>query len=180
MLDKTGAACPECGAAQQEHGGGEICFFPLFPVVNYLSRLGREKFRSALKKNGLYPGQDEILLAVKFNAGIKPLEISKKLSISLASVSVSLKRLEKAGFIIKKPDEKDARTNHIYLSEKAEAALGKIRTELMNYESEMISGFEKEELEQLRIYLDRLIYNASGVENYSHKRPSAHERGDAQ
>ncbi|MCD7722941.1 MAG: MarR family transcriptional regulator [Clostridiales bacterium] len=154
----------------------EICFFPLFPVINYLSRLVRENFRSTLKQNGLYPGQEEILLTIMFNAGIKPQELANKLSTSLASISVSLKRLEKAGFIIKKPDEKDARTRHIYINETAAAALGRIHTELQSYESEIIKDFKNEELENLRNYLDRLIYNASGVENYSYKRPPEHER----
>lgn len=146
--------------------------FPLFPTVNYLSRLSKDNFRSVLADNGLFVGQDEILFTILFNEGSKPSEIAKILNTSLSSISVSLKRLEKTGFIEKRNDEKDARISHIYISEKGKAAMQKIHKDLKAYEKNIMSGFSKEEIEQLRNYLDRLIYNASGVENYSYKRPT--------
>ena len=35
----------------------------------------------------------------------------------------------------------------------------------------MFAGFTEEEIGQFRIYLDRVIFNATGEENYSYKRP---------
>lgn len=150
--------------------------FPLFPTINFLSRLGKDKFRSALTENGLFVGQDEILFTIMFNSGAKPSEIAKLSNTSLASISVSLKRLEKAGFIEKRNDENDARISHIYLSEKGRTALERIHKELMSFEENMLQGFDEKEVTELRGYLDRLIYNASGMENYSYTRPRKPER----
>ncbi len=145
--------------------------FPLFPTVNYLSRLSKDNFRSVLADNGLFIGQDEILFTVLFNDGAKPSEIAKKLDTSLASISVSLKRLEKAGFIEKKNDESDGRVCHIYISEKGRRSMEKIHGDLRAYEESILKGFSEDEKKLFRSYLDRAIFNACGVEGYSYKRP---------
>ncbi len=149
-------------------------FFPLMPVLNYLSKLNREHFRHILKENGMYPGQEEILLMIMFKNGMKPHEIAEKLSTSLASISVSLKRLESAGLIVKVLDDNDKRSSRIYPSEKAERGIEGVYAELTEFEDVMTSGFEKEELDNLRRYLDKLIYNVSGVEDFSYKHPTTH------
>lgn len=150
--------------------------FPLFPTINFLSRLGKDNFRSVLSENGLFIGQDEILFTIMFNSGAKPSEIAKLSNTSLASISVSLKRLERAGFIEKRNDENDARISHIYLSEKGMEAMERIHKDLQSFEKNMLRGFDEKEVSELRGYLDRLIYNASGTENYSYKRPRKPER----
>ncbi len=157
--------------------GGDC--FPFFPTVNYLSRLSKDNFRSVLADNGLFVGQDEILFTVLFNNGAKPSDIAKKLSTSLASVSVSLKRLEKAGFVERKNDEKDARISHIYISEKGRRAMEKIHKDLKSYEKSILEGFTEEEKNLFREYLDRAIFNACGVVNYSYKRPKERKGEDA-
>lgn len=157
---------------------GSECF-PLFPTVNYLSRLSKDNFRSVLADNGLFVGQDEILFTVLFNDGAKPSEIAKKLGTSLASVSVSLKRLEKTGFIERKNDKNDARVSHIYISEKGRRAMEKIYKDLKSYEESILKGFDEEEKKLFREYLDRAIFNACGVGNYSYKRPKKQRGEDA-
>lgn len=145
--------------------------FPLFPVVNYLSKLGKDNFRSVLSENGVFQGQDEILFLIMHKEGLKPSEIAKYLHTSLASISVSLKRLEKQGFIEKKNDENDARTSHIFINEKGRTALKNIQKKLFDYHKRMLDGFSEEEIGNLRLYLDRIIFNATGEADYSYKRP---------
>ncbi len=146
--------------------------FPLFPTVNYLSKIGRDNFRSVLSENGVFQGQEEILFLIMFKEGLKPSEIAKYLHTSLASISVSLKRLEKQGLLQRVDDEKDARISHIYLNEKGRAALTDIHKNLQAYQEKVFSGFSAQEIELFRTYLDRVIYNATGEENYSYKRPN--------
>lgn len=146
-------------------------FFPLFPTVNYISKIGRDNFRSVLSENGLFQGQDEILFLIMFKEGLKPSEIAKFLHTSLASISVSLKRLEKQGVIEKRDDANDARISHIYITEKGRLAITNVHKTLISNQSKMFAGFTEEEIGQFRIYLDRVIFNATGEENYSYKRP---------
>ena len=129
--------------------------FPLFPTVNYISKIGKDNFRSVLSENGVFQGQDEILFLIMHKEGLKPSEIAKYLHTSLASISVSLKRLEKQGFI----------------NEKGRTALKNIHEKLFDNHKKMLSGFSEEEAKQLRTYLDRIIFNATGESDYSYKRP---------
>lgn len=145
--------------------------FPLFPTVNYLSKLGKDNFRSVLSENGVFQGQDEILFLIMHKEGLKPSEIAKYLHTSLASISVSLKRLEKQGFIEKKNDENDARTSHIFINEKGRTAIKNIHERLFDNHQRMLDGFSEEEIGNLRSYLDRIIFNATGEADYSYKRP---------
>lgn len=147
------------------------CEFPLFPTVNYIAKIGRDNFRSVLSENGVFQGQDEILFLISFKDGLKPSEIAKYLHTSLASISVSLKRLEKQGLLEKGNDENDARISHIHITEKGRTALKNIDRNLRGYQEKVFSGFSNEELEQFRRFLDRVVYNATGEENYSYKRP---------
>lgn len=145
--------------------------FPLFPTINYISKIGKDNFRSVLSENGVFQGQDEILFLIMHKEGLKPSEIAKYLHTSLASISVSLKRLEKQGFIEKRNDENDARISHIYINEKGRTALRNIHEKLFDNHKRMLIGFSEEDVKQLRIYLDRIIFNATGEADYSYKRP---------
>ena len=145
--------------------------FPLFPTVNYISKIGKDNFRSVLSENGVFQGQDEILFLIMHKEGLKPSEIAKYLHTSLASISVSLKRLEKQGFIEKRNDENDMRISHIYINEKGRTALKNIHEKLFDNQKKKLTGFSEEESKQLRTYLDRIIFNATGESDYSYKRP---------
>ena len=79
------------------------------PRVNFLSRLVRCKFNDIISEEGLYSGQQDILFAVLENEGITSSKLAEITGVSAATMSVSVKRMEKAGFIVKKPDENDAR-----------------------------------------------------------------------
>ncbi len=141
--------------------------FPLNPMIHYISKITKANFRATLAEHNLFPGQDEILLVVLFYDGIKPSQIAKRMNTSLASISVSLKRLEKAGFIEKKQDEKDARITRVYINKKGKEAMADVRKSLSEYENKMLDGFDFEEKEQLKGFLDRLIFNISGEEDFS-------------
>ena len=83
------------------------------PRVNYLSRLVRRRFNEVIAEEGLFSGQQDILFAIVDNEGVTSSELSSMAGVSAATISVSVKRMEKAGFIIKKADENDARISRL-------------------------------------------------------------------
>lgn len=72
------------------------------PRVNYLSRLVRRRFNEVIAEEGLFSGQQDILFAIVDNEGVTSSQLSSMSGVSAATISVSVKRMEKAGFIIKK------------------------------------------------------------------------------
>lgn len=129
------------------------------PRVNFLSRLVRCKFNDIISEEGLYSGQQDILFAVLENEGITSSKLAEITGVSAATMSVSVKRMEKAGFIVKKPDENDARIMHIYPTEKAKAVPGNTREKINELELILKKGMDEDKALEFAHYLQRAIDN---------------------
>ena len=71
-----------------------------------------------LSKYGLYPGQPQILFHLNKMQRPTQNELAESLRITKASAGVSLRRLEKAGFVKRVRDRKDTRCIRIALTNK--------------------------------------------------------------
>ncbi len=76
--------------------------------------------QSILAKYGLYPGQPQILFAIRELNTPTQNDLAQKLRISKASTGVSLRRLEAAGFVKRVRDAQDTRCIRITLTERGE------------------------------------------------------------
>ncbi len=129
------------------------------PRVNFLSRLIRCRFNDVISEEGLYSGQQDVIFAVLDNEGITSSKLADITGVSAATMSVSIKRMEKSGFIIKKPDEKDARIMHIYPTDKARAVPGNTRRKMDELESIIRKGLDDDKALEFAHYLQRAIDN---------------------
>lgn len=124
-----------------------------------LSKLIRQSFNEAVAEQGLFLGQQDIVLALAENEGITLSDLAKKLDISSATASVSIKRMEKAGFVIKKPDKNDARITRLYPTEKAKLAPENIKKKMNLLESILKKDMTEEQISELSKLLDTAIHN---------------------
>lgn len=129
------------------------------PRVNYLSRLVRKSFNEVVAQQGLFSGQQDILFALVENEGITQSSLASQMNVAPATISVSVKRMEKNGFIIKKQDELDARIIRLYPTEKARLVPERIHAHMEALEKSICSGMTQEETEQLSDLLDLAINN---------------------
>ena len=72
---------------------------------------------------GLHFGQPRILFTIDEMTGATQKELAKRLQITPASLAMSLKRLQKAGFLDKDVNGKDLRCNKICLTPKGRQAV---------------------------------------------------------
>lgn len=86
-------------------------------------------------------------------------DIEDHFHLSHPSVSGTLSRLEKKGFIEFRPDEADRRCKRIYLLPKGAECHERILQTIADMEKQIISGFSEEEQAQLSSFLDRAIEN---------------------
>lgn len=131
----------------------------LGPKIMCLSKLMRQAFNEALSEQGLFSGQDFIILAVIENEGLTLRELAKILEVSAATASVSVKRMEKSGFIIKKPDEKDARITRLYPTSKAKAVPEIIHAHMDEMEKTLKSDMTAEQAEIFADLLEKAVQN---------------------
>ena len=135
------------------------------PRIYYLSRLMRKAFNEAASEEGLFSGQTDILFFINKNEGCTLGELSKELGVAVATASVSVKRMEKAGFILKKADEKDARLTRLYPTDRAKQAPENIRKKMDSLDEVLQKGMSAEEAEMLSMLLEKAIYNLKKEED---------------
>jgi DNA-binding MarR family transcriptional regulator len=134
------------------------------PRVNRIARVLRHRFNEVANEVGLFSGQQHIILLLKENEGITVSQVAEYLGITPATASVSVKRMEKAGFVYKCADEKDARITKLYLTEKGKSVPERIKEKMDAQEKFVTEGFTEEEISQLSDLLDRVINNLSSWE----------------
>lgn len=108
---------------------------------------------------GVHPGQIPVLRAVHENEGISLREMADLLHIKPPTVTVTVKRLEKAGFLYRKQDWRDSRVSRIYETEKGKAFSCDIQAQVHESERQLLEGFSEEEKEQLCEFFRRMSEN---------------------
>lgn len=86
-------------------------------------------------------------------------ELAKVMHLSPATVTATLKILEKSGHIRKIPDEKDLRINRVVLTEEGESVMREGMRRLRELDKAMQEGFTDEELEELNRCLNKMRDN---------------------
>lgn len=117
-----------------------------------------------MQELGIYPGQIPVLGLVSGRDGLSQREIAKILHIKPPTVNVSIQRLEKAGFLYKKPDEKDQRVTRIYMTEKGKEIKAKALERIHKNEAVMMEGFSEAEQCLLRRFLEQILVNIEKIQ----------------
>lgn len=135
------------------------------PRVACLSKMTKIAFNKAAAEQGLFSGQQDILFQINNHEGITLGELTKEVGVAAATASISVKRMEKAGFIIKKTDEDDGRLTRLYPTEKAKQAPENIRRKMDMLDEVLKKGMSEEEVRLLSDLLDRAIENMKSEDN---------------
>lgn len=85
--------------------------------------------------------------------------------MSRATASNMLQLMERKGLIVRESVSRDARLKKISLTEKAKNMVAKSDADIREMEQLITKGFHKEETEQLKHYLDRIMENIGVTED---------------
>ncbi len=128
-----------------------------------LFRLTDQTLKRAIGRKGADTGgfrsQHRLLMFLGKHPDCSQSVIAEKLEISPAAVAVSLKKLEKAGYISRQSNVEDNRINHIVVTDKGKAAISQSIIYFQEIEEAMFEGFTMEELELLESFFRRIIEN---------------------
>lgn len=113
-------------------------------------------------------GSPMLLLALLYGerAGLvySQREVAHQLRLAPATVAVSLKSLERSGYVARQTDEKDARRNQVELTDKGHRAVELCGQSFRAVDRRMLDGFSTEEKDLLSGFLRRMIENLGGME----------------
>ena len=125
-------------------------------------RANYNRMQALLGKLGLYPGQPPILFMLWQEDGRSQTEFSEVLELKPATVTVMLRRMEKAGLLLRRPDEKDLRVSRVYLTEKGRQVRSEVEETIKRLDNECFDGFSAEEKVLLRRFLIHMRNNLTG------------------
>ena len=132
-----------------------------FQHLELLSRQVHQAHRAAVEEEltlrGLRDVNPLILAILK--------HIARTLGISPAAVTNSLKTMENSGYVIRKPEQEDARRNRVELTRKGREAVEGCEEAFLTVSQRMLAGFTAEEQAMLVDFRARMLNNLrmSGV-----------------
>lgn len=132
-----------------------------------VERARKQAIQTELSRRGLGTlGEPMILFLLKDKGREGRIAAQKELSdamhVSPATVAVSLKSLEREGYVEKLADETDQRRKAVRLTPKGEAAIQRCVQVFEAVDQSMFEGFRPEETRQACGYLMRMLHNLRG------------------
>ena len=119
---------------------------------------------SYVNETKLHKSQHKLLMSLSHMGNhVSQRDLAEKLNITPAAVAVTLKKLEKNGFVEKKIQESDNRYNEVVMTEKGRRIVKESHKLFQSIDAKLFEGFTEEEMDQLNAYLERIIQNAQRI-----------------
>jgi len=122
-------------------------------------RLHYLRARSLFETIGLYRGQPPVLGVLAEREGVSHSELAARLDVRPATISKMLDRMERAGFLTRRPDAEDQRVSRVYLTERGRAVQCEVRRLIRTMAQETFAGFSLEEQALLSRFLLQIREN---------------------
>lgn len=132
-------------------------------LYNTLNRLSRQMHRfshRAEHKRSLFFGQSKLLQLIAKNEGIIQRDLAEQMDMRPSSMTEALGRLEQLNLILRKRDEEDQRSMHIYLTNKGkEIVEDAVRSEeefMKKFTDIVFKEISEEEIEKMLAITSKL------------------------
>lgn len=130
-----------------------------FALMSYLVRSEMMMSKRWLQNMDLKPHQAGILFILDRDGSMSQKELARVLRQTPPSVTNAIQKMEQKGYILRKSDEKDQRMLRLHLTEKSQKYLSQVKQTFRQMEVELFEGISKEEKEELRKILLRMLRN---------------------
>lgn len=117
------------------------------------------RLRELLDDLGLYKGQPPVLQALWEQEGMTQSELADKIERSPSTITKMVQRMERSGFLDRRPDPDDERVSRVHLTELGRKVQGDVEAVLQSFAAEAFDGFTEEELASLYAMLKRIHRN---------------------
>lgn len=125
----------------------------LYYIFLEILRFHHYRTHVLLEEIGVYPGQPPMLLILNKKDGQSQKELADKLNLAPATITVMLKRMEKANLVVRKQDDEDQRISRVYITEEGKEICKKASRVMRNINEECFGNFTMEE----KVILRRLL-----------------------
>jgi len=140
-------------------GGGDEKELTTGQLLFRASKLARMRVRVHLDRLGIHRGQGFILWRLGEREGLSQGELANGLNVTPATVSGTLRRMEEAGWVVRRSDAVDRRISRVYLTGKGQALVQELVNAFRTMEQELLAGFSAEEERAFREALEKVRSN---------------------
>lgn len=153
---------------QEKKRGSHLPDSPHMNAVRVLIRVMRRHHACVERRIGalnIHHGQHRMLMQLARHEGDVPSqkELAETMGISPAAVTVTLKKLEREGYISRSMTDEDNRRNEIRITEKGISKVTESRAMFEATDKELFADFSPEELETFVSFLERMNRNLDAV-----------------
>lgn len=124
-----------------------------------ICKLHRARAHTLLEELGLYHGQPPMLFALWEQEGQTHGELAARLHIAPATATKMIQRMEKAGFVERRPDAEDQRVSRVFVTEAGRAIHARVEQVWQRIDGETFAGFSMEERQMLQGFFLRIREN---------------------
>jgi DNA-binding MarR family transcriptional regulator len=128
-------------------------------LLNKVCGLRHRRMHDLLDELGLYRGQPAMLNALWAEDGLTHSALAGQLNKSPATITKTVKRMEKTGFVQRKADPRDERLSRVYLTAAGRDVQASVEQVWLEFEAQAFAGFAEDEMATLRALLSRVCQN---------------------
>ena len=132
-------------------------------LLAQVCRLKHARVQTLLETLGLYEGQPSMLRTLWAKEGLTHTDLARRLRVQPATITKMIQRMQKAGFVERRPDPQDERVSRVYLTEAGRAVQTDVRGVWHTLEKDAFAQFTDEERALLRHYLLQIRDNLMRV-----------------
>jgi DNA-binding MarR family transcriptional regulator len=121
-----------------------------------------QRMREMLEALGLYQGQPWMLKMLWEHNGMIQSELADRLDRSPSTITKMVQRMERSGFVERRPDPDDERVSRVHLTDAGRRIQSDVEHIWRTFAAEALEGFTEEELAAFYAMLKRLQRNIEG------------------
>ncbi len=141
-----------------EAEGVDALSLEAFRTFRDTMRLSGQSMWRRFATKGAHPGQAACLRVLDAHDGISQRDMADHLHVSRPSITAMLKTVEKAGLVVRKPDETDQRLTRVHLTDEGRRLAAELRSVLADYIKDTFATLSEDD----RAELIRLLGSLKG------------------
>lgn len=130
--------------------------------INHASRLLIGRFDERLRPLGFSMANLRVAFTLKEHGPLQQTEILRFIHVEQPTMVAMIKRMERDGLVLRKPDPKDSRARLLSLTPRASRALSSAKEALAGVVDEALAGVPEDDRAALTKTLQTVVGNLSG------------------
>lgn len=161
--------CPRKVWGHRKRGVPSVEFHKLpeeLTLFHDVHRAHHNAMLAALAAQGLQDlGQPRVLFVLDGlkDGGATQRELAESVHVSPATMTASLKSLERQGYVTKHSDDADGRCKRVFLTQKGRDAVSRCKAAFDHVDKHLYAGFEPEEVERLKQDYRHMLANLYAI-----------------